>query len=105
LRASAKTQTYPYKLDTIFACIKGKDPGKKGLMFTAHLFERPLKQGANDNISGCVVLAEIARTITTLVKEGRIQRPERSVFLHYTRQSGKTPNCREKYSASMGIYF
>lgn len=80
LRATAKTKNYPYKLDTIFACIKGREPEKKGFMFTAHLFERPVKQGANDNVSGCVTLAEAARTIMTLIKEGKIERPERSIY-------------------------
>ncbi len=97
LRASAKTKTYPFKLDTIFACIKGKDPGKRGLMFTAHLFERPFKQGANDNISGCVVLAEIARTITTLVKEGKIQRPERSIYFLMAEEGSGTMAFFRKY--------
>ena len=97
LRATAKTKTYPYKLDTIFACIKGKSPGKKGLMFTAHLFERPLKQGANDNISGCVVLAEIARTITTLIKEGKIQRPERTIYFLMIEEGSGTMAFFRKY--------
>jgi hypothetical protein len=97
LRATAKTKTYPYKLDTIFACIKGKAPDKKGLMFTAHLFERPLKQGANDNVSGCVVLAEIARTITTLIKEGKIERPERSIYFLMIEEGSGTMAFFRKY--------
>ena len=97
LRAFAKTQKYPYKLDTIFACIKGKAPDKKGLMLTAHLFERPLKQGANDNISGCVVLAEIARTITTLIKEGKIERPERSIYFLMIEEGSGTMAFFRKY--------
>jgi len=97
LRATAKTKRYPYKLDTIFATIKGKDPQKKGLMFTAHLFERPLKQGANDNISGSVTLVEIARTITRLIKEGKIERPERSIFFLMIEEGSGTIAFFRKY--------
>jgi hypothetical protein len=97
LRATARTKKYPFKLDTIFACIKGKAPQKKGLMFTAHLFERPLKQGANDNVSGCVVLAEIARTITTLIKEGKIERPERSIYFLMSEEGSGTMAFFRKY--------
>jgi hypothetical protein len=97
LRATATTKTYPYKLDTVFACIKGKAPEKKGLMFTAHLFERPLKQGANDNVSGCVVLAEIARTITTLIKQGKIERPERSIYFLMIEEGSGTMAFFRKY--------
>ena len=80
LKAKAKSVTMPFKLDTVFAAIHGTSPEKKGLMFTAHLFERPAKIGANDNISGCVTLAEIARALTMLIKEGKIARPERSIY-------------------------
>ena len=97
LRASAKTKKYPYKLDTILATIKGKDPQKKGLMFTAHLFERPLKQGANDNISGSVTLVEIARTIARLIKEGKIERPERSIFFLLIEEGSGTMAFFRKY--------
>jgi len=41
LHAKTKTAEFPFKLDTVFAAVKGTNPEKKGLMFTAHLFERP----------------------------------------------------------------
>lgn len=89
VRARTKTAEYPLKFDTVFASVKGTSPEKKGLMFTAHLFERPQKQGANDNLSGSVVLAEVARTLNTLIRQGLIQRPERSVhFLWIEEGSG-----------------
>lgn len=97
LRATSRTKTYPGKLDTIFATINGKNPEKKGFMFTAHLYERPAKQGANDNVSGCVALAEIARTITTLIKEGKIERPERSIYFLMGEEGGSTMAFFKKY--------
>ena len=80
LRAETKTANYPWKSDTLFAAVKGTRPDKKGLLFTAHLFERPMKLGANDNASGCAALAEIARALTVLGRESRLARPERTIY-------------------------
>ena len=97
LKATAKTATIPGKLDTVMATIKGTAPDKKGFMFTAHLFERPQKQGANDNVSGCVVLTEIARTLTKLIREGKIERPERSIYFVMGDEGNSTMAFFKKY--------
>ena len=55
VRAVAKTQMVPYKEQMVEAVIKGQDYPEEELVFTAHLFEGFAKQGANDNISGCVL--------------------------------------------------
>jgi hypothetical protein len=90
VHAKTKTAEYPWKADTVFAAIRGTAPEKKGLMFTAHLFERPAKIGANDNVSGCVVLAEVARTLAALIKNGQIPRPERSVYFLMSEEGSGT---------------
>jgi hypothetical protein len=97
LHAKTKTAEFPFKLDTVFAAIKGTNPEKKGLMFTAHLFERPQKIGANDNISGAVVLAEVARTLNALIRDGRIERPERSVYFLWIEEGAGTMAFFRKY--------
>ena len=84
------TKEYPWKADTVFAAVKGTALEKKGLMFTAHLFERPAKIGANDNVSGCAVLAEIARALTVLIRDGRIPRPERSIYFLMSEEGSGT---------------
>jgi aminopeptidase YwaD len=84
------TKDYPWKADTVFAAIRGTSPEKKGLMFTAHLFERPAKIGANDNVSGCAALAEIARALTVLIRDGRIPRPERSIYFLMSEEGSGT---------------
>jgi len=96
-RARTKTAEYPLKFDTVFASVKGASPEKKGLMFTAHLFERPQKQGANDNLSGSVVLAEVARTLNTLIRQGLIPRPERSVYFLWIEEGSGTMAFFRKY--------
>jgi len=90
VRATAKTAEYPWNADTVFAAIRGTAPEKKGLMFTAHLFERPAKIGANDNVSGCVVLAEVARTLAALIGGGRLPRPERSIYFLMSEEGSGT---------------
>ena len=90
VRFRTKTAEYPWRADTVFAAIKGTAPEKKGLMFTAHLFERPVKVGANDNVSGSVVLAEVARTLAALVRDGRVPRPERSVYFLWSEEGSGT---------------
>ena len=90
LRATAKTAQMPFKFDSLFAAIRGTAPEKKGFLFTAHLFERLIYQGANDNDSSCVTLAEIARTLTRLIGEGRIPRPERSIYFLMSEEGSGT---------------
>ncbi len=90
LRATAKTTEMPFKYDTILATVRGTAPEKKGLMFTGHLFERLIYQGANDNLSSCVTLTEIARTLTRLIREGRIPRPERSIYFLMSEEGSGT---------------
>lgn len=97
LRATAKTTEMPFKYDTILATIRGTAPEKKGLMFTAHLFERLIYQGANDNLSACVTLTEIARALTRLIREGRIPRPERSIYFLMSEEGSGTMAFFAKY--------
>ncbi len=97
LRAKTKTANFPFKMDAVFAAIKGTQPDKPGLMFTAHMFERPQKIGANDNLSGCVTLVEIARTLNQLIKDGRIPRPERSIYFLMSEEGSGTMAYFKKY--------
>jgi aminopeptidase YwaD len=90
VHVKTRTAEYPWKADTVFAAVRGTAPDQKGLMFTAHLFERPAKIGANDNISGSVVLAEVARTLAALVRDGKVPRPERSVYFLWSEEGSGT---------------
>jgi hypothetical protein len=97
VRARTKTAEYPLKFDTVFASIPGTQPERKGLMFTAHLFERPQKQGANDNLSGSVVLAEVARALQVLIRQGLIDRPERTTSFLWIEEGSGTMSFFRKY--------
>lgn len=73
----AKQVDFEYQSPSCY--ISGTDPDAGEILFSAHLFEGYSKLGANDNISGSAVLLEVARTLNTLIKEGKIERPRRTL--------------------------
>jgi hypothetical protein len=79
VRAIVKTQMVPYKEQMVEALIKGTDLADEELVFTAHLYEGLAKQGANDDISGCVSILETARVLKKLIADGKIPPLRRSV--------------------------
>lgn len=74
-----ETQTLPYDLENVVCVISGTEPDSGEVIFSAHLFEGIVKQGANDNISGSAAILEVARTLQTLISDGRLPRPKRSI--------------------------
>jgi hypothetical protein len=94
--ARVRATTRPYELQDPVAYIAGTDPDAEEIIFSAHLFEGYVKQGANDNKSGSAAILEVARLLHTLIEEGRIPRPERTIrFLWGPEYSGTGPWVRE----------
>jgi hypothetical protein len=62
--------------------IPGDGSSSQEVMVSAHLHELHLKQGANDNASGCAVTLEMGRALLRLVAEGKLPRPRRNI--HFT---------------------
>lgn len=77
----AKVETTIQELDIqVPTCyIKGTDENAQEIIFFAHLFEGYVKLGANDNTSGVAALLDIARTLNTLIADGKIERPKRTI--------------------------
>jgi hypothetical protein len=72
--------------------IPGTNPDAGEIIFSAHLFEGYLKQGGNDDLSGCAVILEVARMFKTMFDEGRLPRPERTMrFIFIPEFSGSIP--------------
>jgi len=90
VRAVVKTQQVPnYKDQMTVGLIKGTRFPDEEIVFTAHLYEGWAKQGANDDVSGCTAILEVARVLRKLVDEGKIPPLERSVrFLFVPEISG-----------------
>ena len=79
-RCQVKFKQYPNKTEMVYSWIPGTEPDKKGVIFTAHLFEGYTKRGANDNMSGCVIQLEILRALTKLIETGQIPQPRRTIY-------------------------
>jgi hypothetical protein len=92
VHAVVESEMRDYELQDPTAVIYGSDPDAGEIIFSAHLFEGYTKQGANDNISGCAVILDVARTLNTLIEEGRIPKPKRNIrFLWVPEFSGTGP--------------
>ena len=78
-KAEVKAGRTPGFYDIATAVIPGSDPNLKEeeIAFSCHL-DHP-RPGANDNASGSVAILEVARTLSKLINEGKIERPRRSV--------------------------
>jgi hypothetical protein len=79
VRAQVVSETVPTDVQIVTCHIPGTDPNAGEIIFSAHLFEGYIKQGGNDDISGCASLMETARVLNTLINENRIPRPKRTI--------------------------
>jgi hypothetical protein len=96
VHAEVESTTQSYDLEDPVAYIQGTDPDAGEVILSAHLFEGYVKQGANDNKSGSAGILEVARLLHTLIEEGRIPRPKRTIrFLWGPEYSGTGPWVRE----------
>jgi len=79
VRAKARVEKFPDRLEMIHAWIPGTEPQGKGVIFTSHLYEGYLKRGANDSMGGVAVQLEILRSLDKLIKAGALPRPRRTI--------------------------
>ena len=64
-------------LDVVVAVITGTETRERELVYTAHL-DHP-EESANDNASGSAAVLDIARSLQTLINEGKLQPPKRTL--------------------------
>jgi hypothetical protein len=79
VQAKVESQNIPYDMENVVALIPGSDPNAGEVIFSAHLFEGITKLGANDNTSGSAAILEVARILQTLITDGRLPRPKRTI--------------------------
>lgn len=92
VHAQVEAITHPYELQDVTCHIPGTDPQAGEVILSAHLFEGYTKQGANDNKSGSAGILEVARVLYTLIEEGRLPRPKRTIrFIWGPEFSGTGP--------------
>jgi aminopeptidase YwaD len=92
VHATVKSTMEDVDLQVPTCVLPGTDPNAGEVIFSAHLFEGVIKQGANDDLSGCACLLEMARMLNTMYNEGRLPRPARSIrFIFVPEFSGTGP--------------
>ena len=99
VHAKVESQTLEYQQEVPECVIKGTNPDAGSIILTAHLFEGYVKQGANDNLSGSAAILEVARMLKSMIDDGIIERPERTIrFLWIPEFSGTVPWVAEHMS-------
>jgi hypothetical protein len=92
VNAVVESQMVDYTEQVPNCVIEGTDPNAEEIILSAHLFEGYDKIGANDDISGCAAILDVARTLKTLFDEGRLPKPKRSIrFIFAPEFSGTIP--------------
>ncbi len=90
-RSSVKAETFPGEMEMVHATIPGDGSSAQTVMVTSHLYEGVLKQGANDDNSGCALSLEMGRTYARLIADGSLPKPRRTIhFLWVPEISGTT---------------
>lgn len=77
MKAEVDAELFDGEMPVISAVIKGTRFPEQEIILMGHLDH--YKPGANDNASGSAGLIEIARTYITLIKEGKLQAPLRTI--------------------------
>ncbi len=79
LKSVIKAETFPGELEVVHATIPGDGSRDQDIVVSGHLYEGYIKQGANDDNSGCAVTLEMGRAYIRLVKEGKLPPPKRTI--------------------------
>ena len=79
IRSINKSVQVPSKAEYVWAQIPGDGSTTQEVAISAHLFEGVIKQGANDDNSGCALTLEIGRAYIKLINEGKLPRPKRTI--------------------------
>jgi hypothetical protein len=79
VQAQVEVKAETADLEDVTCHIPGTDPTAGEVILSAHLFEGLQKQGANDNISGSATILEVARILNTLIADGRLPKPKRTI--------------------------
>src|SRR5450759_1335402 len=89
IRSINKSEQVPNKQEIVHAEIAGDGSTTQEVAIGGHLFEGYLKQGENDDNSGCALTLEVGRAYIKLVAEGKLPKPKHTIhFLWVPEISG-----------------
>jgi peptidase M28-like protein len=79
LHSITKSAQVPTHSEYVHGEIPGDGSTTQEAAISGHLYEGVIKQGANDDNSGCALTLEIGRIYLKLIKEGKLPRPKRTI--------------------------
>jgi aminopeptidase YwaD len=79
IRSVTKSEQVPTRSEIVHAEIPGDGSTTQEVAIGGHLYEGVIKQGANDDNSGCALTLEIGRAYLKLINEGKLPRPKRTI--------------------------
>jgi len=83
IRSIVKSSEVPYKNEYVHAEIPGDGSTTQETAISCHLYEGVIKQGANDDNSGCALILEVGRAYLKLIAEGKLPRPKRTINFQF----------------------
>ena len=90
LRSITKSEQVPNKQEIVHAEIPGDGSTTQEVAIGGHLFEGYIKQGANDDNSGCALTLEIGRAYIKLIAEGKLPQPKRTINFQWVQEISGT---------------
>ena len=90
IRSLTKSEQVPNKQEIVHAEIPGDGNTTQEVAIGGHLFESYIKQGANDDNSGCALTLEIGRAYLKLIKEGKLPPPKRTINFQWVQEISGT---------------
>jgi Peptidase family M28 len=83
IRSIVKSEQVPMKNEYVHAEIPGDGSTTQQTAISCHLYEGVIKQGANDDNSGCALILEVGRAYLKLIEEGKLPRPKRTINFQF----------------------
>ena len=83
MRSIVKSRQVPFKNEYVHAEIPGDGSTTQETAISCHLYEGVIKQGANDDNSGCALILEVGRAYIKLIGEGKLPRPKRTINFQF----------------------
>ncbi len=90
IRSITKTEQVPNKQEIVHAEIPGDGSTTQEVAIGGHLYEGYIKQGANDDNSGCALTLEVGRAYLKLIAEGKLPRPKRTINFQWVQEISGT---------------
>ena len=98
IRSLTKSTQVPGKNEYVYAEIPGDGSTTQEVGMSCHLYEGVIKQGANDDNSGCAMTLEAGRAYIKLIKEGKLPAPKRTINFLFVPEIIGTNAYLTKYS-------